>query len=564
MMAKVGVRANLWKLLYIALASLLAAAALNVSATNTAEAATRTFTGASLAGNGSGYVLTSDGGQTYAFGMAYHGNPAGFTGRIVAVSATANGGGYAEISSTGQVYAYGNMVYRGNPSGFSGTITDIAVTANGQGYAAISSTGQVYAYGNVVYHGNPSGFSGSIVRIAVTADGLGYVAVSSTGQLYAYGTAHAWPNPIGFTGDITGLSLTGNGAGLVVMSSSGQSYAYGSAHPWANPTGFTGRMVGLGITQDGQGLVAMSSSGQVYAYGTLYRGNGDPGTPDNVIDAKYQSLGGSTSFLGSPVSPVFTVKNGGLGRHYQGGSIYWSSQTGAHEVHGAIRDLWATTGWENGHLGMPISDETTGYNGQVRVSHFVGGDIYWTAATGASESLPATVADAVHTQSPFATPAPPGSLEYSYSIPLDTTGYLHIPANPDLAFKELEKCFNCTFPVEGAPKQFPAEGQYMPLNACHFIPVVNHLCQAPLTVYSNGRTFMRFTTLPGHFDGPGATVTFTFYDGGLDNLWLNVTAYVINPVLPESVTRPGAHLMWEDFAANLDHNIWLDYCSHGC
>ena len=100
-----------------------------------------------------------------------------------------------------------------------------------------------------------------------------------------------------------------------------------------------------------------------------------------LFDSKYQSLGGSTSFLGPPISPVFSLNNGGIGRQYQGGSIYWSSATGAREVPGAIRDLWGSTGWENGHLGMPISDETTGYNGQVRVSHSTGGDIYWTAAS---------------------------------------------------------------------------------------------------------------------------------------------------------------------------------------
>jgi hypothetical protein len=528
-----------------------------------ASAATRTFTAASLVGNGSGYVLTSDGGQTYAFGMPYRGNPVGFSGRIAGISATADGVGYAEISSQGQVYAYGSVIYRGNPTGFSGTITDIAVTAGGQGYLAVSSTGQVYAYGNAIYRGNPTGFSGSIVRIAVTADGRGYVVVSSTGQLYAYGTAHAWPNPTGFSGDITGLALTGDGSGLVVLSSAGQFYAYGSAHAWLNPSGFTGRMVGVSITQNGQGLIAMSSSGQVYAYGISYRGNGDPGIADDPVDAKYQSLGGSTSFLGLSISPVFTLKNGGIGRHYQGGSIYWSSATGAHEVHGAIRDVWASTGWENGYLGMPISDDTTAYNGQVVVSHFSGGDIYWTPTSGASETLPAWVRDPVHSQGPPATPPPPGQLEYSYNFLLDTTGYLPIPPNPDLAFKELEKCFNCTFPVQGAPAQFPAEGQYVPLNVCHFIPLVNHLCQAPVTVYSNGRTFMRFTAQPGHFDGKGATITFTFYDGG-GELWMNVTGYVINPSAPESVTRPGAHLMWLDFAANLDRNIWDDYCSHGC
>jgi uncharacterized protein with LGFP repeats len=36
----------------------------------------------------------------------------------------------------------------------------------------------------------------------------------------------------------------------------------------------------------------------------------------------------------------------GIGRfnHFQGGSIYWTPGIGAHEVHGAIRDKWASMG----------------------------------------------------------------------------------------------------------------------------------------------------------------------------------------------------------------------------
>ena len=89
---------------------------------------------------------------------------------------------------------HGTVAYHGNPAGFTGSIVGISVTANGQGYAAISSSGQVYAYGTVAYHGNPAGFTGSIVGISVTADGQGYAAESSIGQVYAYGTVKYWGN----------------------------------------------------------------------------------------------------------------------------------------------------------------------------------------------------------------------------------------------------------------------------------------------------------------------------------------------------------------------------------
>ncbi len=62
-------------------------------------------------------------------------------------------------------------------------------------------------------------------------------------------------------------------------------------------------------------------------------------------------------------------------------SIYWTPQTDAHEVHGAIRDKWASLGWERSRLRYPVSDER-GFPGE-RVSEFEGGVIVWTPAGGA-------------------------------------------------------------------------------------------------------------------------------------------------------------------------------------
>lgn len=62
-------------------------------------------------------------------------------------------------------------------------------------------------------------------------------------------------------------------------------------------------------------------------------------------------------------------------------SIYWTPQTGAHAVYGAIRAKWAEQGWERGRLGYPVSDEYQDGNG--RRSDFEWGSIRWTAAGGA-------------------------------------------------------------------------------------------------------------------------------------------------------------------------------------
>ena len=104
------------------------------------------------------------------------------------------------------------------------------------------------------------------------------------------------------------------------------------------------------------------------------------------IDAKYAALGGPGGWLGQPTTPELAAPDGiGRYRHFQGGSIYWSPSTGAHEVHGAIRVKWASLGWERSFLGYPLIDESATPDGVGRYSHFQGGSIYWTPSTGARE-----------------------------------------------------------------------------------------------------------------------------------------------------------------------------------
>jgi hypothetical protein len=75
------------------------------------------------------------------------------------------------------------------------------------------------------------------------------------------------------------------------------------------------------------------------------------------IADKYAALGGPQGFLGQPTTAELIASDGvGHYEHFQGGSIYWSPATAAHEIHGAIRDEWARRGWERSFLGYPVSD----------------------------------------------------------------------------------------------------------------------------------------------------------------------------------------------------------------
>lgn len=102
-----------------------------------------------------------------------------------------------------------------------------------------------------------------------------------------------------------------------------------------------------------------------------------------AIGAKWASLGGAGGFLGDPLTDE-TGTPDGVGRfnHFVGGSIYWTPNTGAFEVHGGIRDKWASMGWERSYLGYPTSDEVDFPEGG-RANEFQHGGIYWWPDTGA-------------------------------------------------------------------------------------------------------------------------------------------------------------------------------------
>ena len=106
----------------------------------------------------------------------------------------------------------------------------------------------------------------------------------------------------------------------------------------------------------------------------------------SVVDEHYAALGGAEGFMGQPTGPELGTPDGvGRYRGYQGGAIYWSPASGAHEVHGKIYDAWAAHGWEAGLLGYPVTDELSTPDRLGRFTHFTNGSTYWTVAAGAHE-----------------------------------------------------------------------------------------------------------------------------------------------------------------------------------
>ena len=146
------------------------------------------------------------------------------------------------------------------------------------------------------------------------------------------------------------------------------------------------------------GVLAYPTSGQVCGYaaagcvqtfqgGDIYSSpaSGAYAVTAGAIRANFQRLGSENGVTGYPVSnEVCGLKNGGCYQFFQGGSMIWSSATGAHfSPFGSIRYVWATQNFENGWLGYPYTDEYCNSYGECR-QDFQGGSLIWTPTTGVS------------------------------------------------------------------------------------------------------------------------------------------------------------------------------------
>jgi hypothetical protein len=94
------------------------------------------------------------------------------------------------------------------------------------------------------------------------------------------------------------------------------------------------------------------------------------------IATKYDALGGCSSPLGPPIDlPRDTADGGGQFSAFEQGTITWTAELGAHEVHGRIFEAWSATGGTSGRLGYPTSDEYA--DGDGLRSDFEHGFIHW-------------------------------------------------------------------------------------------------------------------------------------------------------------------------------------------
>jgi uncharacterized protein with LGFP repeats len=105
--------------------------------------------------------------------------------------------------------------------------------------------------------------------------------------------------------------------------------------------------------------------------------------PAVEIEAEYQAQGGA-AVLGAAQSGVLTIaeNGGGYARAYAGGSIYWSTATGAKTVLvGPLRDYYFSRGGAAGDMGWPAVNQqsVTTSSGSGVAQLFTGGSLYSSA-----------------------------------------------------------------------------------------------------------------------------------------------------------------------------------------
>ncbi len=129
---------------------------------------------------------------------------------------------------------------------------------------------------------------------------------------------------------------------------------------------------------DGHALsagAAATDPSTVTTIGLAAVGDGGPATRAAV---------GALRAVGAPTVPFsFSSPRAYGGAASPAGERWCGARTGAHEVHGLIRERWRPAGGETGFLRYPTSDERVGADGAGRLSEFEGRHRAWSPSTGA-------------------------------------------------------------------------------------------------------------------------------------------------------------------------------------
>lgn len=148
------------------------------------------------------------------------------------------------------------------------------------------------------------------------------------------------------------------------------------------------------------------------------------------------------------------------------------------------------------------------------------------------------------------------STAWSYTF---TRTIRYVP--PLAVYTKLLDCFNCYFPVAGAPTDFPSYNEFLPLT----VAGMNFNCYRDAMHYQTQENLSwfgySFRATSDHVDGLGSMISFDFNptwavdDPDTIHSQMVVSAYIMNANpggFPQSVYTYGAKVEWDKFGFNLE------------
>lgn len=123
------------------------------------------------------------------------------------------------------------------------------------------------------------------------------------------------------------------------------------------------------------------------------------------------------------------------------------------------------------------------------------------------------------------------------------------------AWAKVHNCFNCYFPVTGAPRYFPSYNQLLPLTTTFALWTYNMECRMSYVITATNYYKWQFWATRNHIDGAGSSITFEFRKKTSASSQLIVDAWIINDfqgVGGNVGYQVGAFGNWQNFANNLN------------
>ena len=175
---------------------------------------------------------------------------------------------------------------------------------------------------------------------------------------------------------------------------------YGRTQTMTNPFVFTHELFGgvrgvLGYPVENERWNSGHRGTSVrFEHGWIHQLGGRYFEVHGAVARHHQALGGLGGTLGEPTGNLVDLAyRGGKRQTFTGGTVWYSAGTGARSLSGGIRDLYVDHGGPRGQVGFPLSSMTEVGDGRGEYARFEGGNLYDSTTTDAHEVRGGVLAD---------------------------------------------------------------------------------------------------------------------------------------------------------------------------